>query len=264
MKDYIGKSNVLMVTLDTLRYDVAQNLFAAGRLPNMARYLTADGWQRRQSPATFTYAAHHAFFAGFLPTPTTPGPQPRLFASAFGGSETTTDNTFVFPEATLPQALSARGYHTICVGGTGFFNPDNALGRVLPSLFNESHWSVSMSVVDRNSPANQVDCAIKAIAHQPDRRVFCFINFSAIHQPNWFYAESDPPADGQDTLTSHGEALVAIDLHFERLIQSFQQLGSLYAIVCSDHGTAYGENGYWGHRLAHPVVWDVPYAEFLC
>jgi hypothetical protein len=33
--------------------------------------------------------------------------------------------------------------------------------------------------------------------------------------------------------------------------------------VCSDHGTAYGEDGYRGHRLGHPVVWDVPYAEFL-
>ena len=31
-------------------------------------------------------------------------------------------------------------------------------------------------------------------------------------------------------------------------------------VICSDHGTAYGEDGYTGHRLAHPVVWDVPYA----
>ena len=37
----------------------------------------------------------------------------------------------------------------------------------------------------------------------------------------------------------------------------------LLAIVCSDHGTLYGEDGYTGHRLAHPVVWEVPYAEFV-
>jgi len=36
-----------------------------------------------------------------------------------------------------------------------------------------------------------------------------------------------------------------------------------FAIVCSDHGTAYGEDGYRGHRLAHEVVWTVPYAEIL-
>ncbi len=28
-------------------------------------------------------------------------------------------------------------------------------------------------------------------------------------------------------------------------------------------GTAFGEDGYHGHRLAHPSVWDVPYAEFI-
>ncbi len=37
----------------------------------------------------------------------------------------------------------------------------------------------------------------------------------------------------------------------------------LLCILCSDHGTAYGEDGYHGHRLGHPVVWTVPYAEFL-
>ena len=30
----------------------------------------------------------------------------------------------------------------------------------------------------------------------------------------------------------------------------------------TDHGTAYGEDGFHGHRLAHQVVWDVPYAHF--
>jgi len=34
-------------------------------------------------------------------------------------------------------------------------------------------------------------------------------------------------------------------------------------VICSDHGTAYGEDGFTGHRVAHPVVWTVPYAEFL-
>jgi hypothetical protein len=33
------------------------------------------------------------------------------------------------------------------------------------------------------------------------------------------------------------------------------------AIICSDHGTAYGEGGHTGHRIAHEVVWTVPYAE---
>lgn len=34
------------------------------------------------------------------------------------------------------------------------------------------------------------------------------------------------------------------------------------AIDC-DRGTAYGEDDYRGHRLSHPVVWNVPYGEFV-
>ncbi len=262
MLKHIGHSDILFVTLDTLRYDVAQALFTNGRLPNFATCLPEDGWERRHSPATFTYAAHHAFFAGYLPTPVQPGVHSRLFASDFAGSVTTTEQTFVFPEATLPEALARLGYHTVCVGGTGFFNPENTLGKVLPGLFNESHWSKSMSVTDRDSAANQIQCAVEAIQRQNHKRVFCFINFSAIHQPNWFYAQSTPPVDGRDTIESHGAALIEIDRQLPTLLKCLRERGSLFAIVCSDHGTAYGEDGYWGHRVAHPVVWEVPYANF--
>ena len=37
----------------------------------------------------------------------------------------------------------------------------------------------------------------------------------------------------------------------------------LFAILCSDHGTLYGEDGYVGHRVAHPIVTTVPYAEIV-
>lgn len=36
-----------------------------------------------------------------------------------------------------------------------------------------------------------------------------------------------------------------------------------FVIVCSDHGTAYGEDGHTGHRIGHEVVWTVPYGEFI-
>jgi len=131
----VGSHDIVFITLDTLRYDVAQALFEAGELPVLGRFLPATGWERRHSPATFTYAAHQAFFAGFLPTPAVPGRHPRLFASAFAGSETTSPRTFAFEQASIPEALAARGYRTICIGGVGFFNKQTALGCVLPALF---------------------------------------------------------------------------------------------------------------------------------
>ena len=74
--DIVGRCDVVWITLDTLRYDVAVAALERGRTPNLAARLPGGRWERRHTPATFTYAAHHAFFAGFLPTPTHPVPIP--------------------------------------------------------------------------------------------------------------------------------------------------------------------------------------------
>src|SRR5262245_61874964 len=114
MKHLIGNSDILFMTLDTLRYDAAQEAWKKKRLKTLEPYLNGRGWEKRHTPGSFTYAAHHAFFTGFLPTPLGPGPHPRLFAAKFAGSLSTVETTFVFEEATLPEALAARNYHTIC------------------------------------------------------------------------------------------------------------------------------------------------------
>lgn len=255
----VGALDVLFVTLDTLRYDVAAALHAAGRTPHLAAVLPAGGWERRHTPGSFTYAAHAAFFAGFLPTPAAPGRHPRPFALRFPGSETTTDDTAVFDAPDLITGFRGRGYHTVCVGGVGFFNKLSPLGRVFPGLFDESHWSPALGVTDPRSTERQVDLALERVAAVPDgRRVFLFVNVSAVHQPNRFYL----PGATVDTVESHAAALEYVDGHLGRLFAGLATRGNWLAVVCSDHGTAYGEDGYTGHRLAHPVVWEVPYAEF--
>jgi hypothetical protein len=255
----VGTHDILFITLDTLRYDVATEAMRAGRTPNLAR-LIPNGWQMRHSPGSFTYAAHQAFFAGFLPTPVAPGKHPRLFALRFPGSETTSAETCVFDAPDIVSGFTARGYHTICIGGVGFFNKRSPLGKLLPGLFAESHWSPALGVTDPHSTEHQVSLAIDRLAAlAPDRRGFLFLNVSAIHQPNCIYLEGatvDSPA-------SHMAALVYVDRHLPRLFTAMRQRSPVLVIICSDHGTAYGEDGYHGHRLAHPVVWTVPYAEFV-
>ena len=113
----IGSHDILLVTLDTLRYDVAAERYAGGRTPHLAAVLPAGGWERRHSPGNFTFAAHAAFFAGFFPTPARPGRHPRPFALRFPGSETTTDQTAVFDSPDLVSGLRGRGHWAICVGG---------------------------------------------------------------------------------------------------------------------------------------------------
>ncbi len=259
-RQLVGKADILFITLDTLRYDIAQEAFLAGRTPNLASILPKSGWEKRHSPASFTYAAHHAFFAGFLPTPATPGLHPRLFAAHFEGSATVTDETCIFDEPEIVSGLRRKGYVTLCIGGTGFFNKQNALGNVLPGLFDESYWDRSLGVTDARSTENQAKLAVKLLEAVPlERRVFLFINVSALHQPNCIFL----PGATRDSLESHAAALVYVDSQLPLLFAAIQKRAPVLTIVCSDHGTAYGEDGYVGHRAAHEVIWTVPYTEVL-
>src|SRR5690242_16259944 len=114
---YVGTHDILFITLDALRYDVARDELAAGRTPTLAGLLPGGRWEERHSPGSFTYSAHAAFFAGFLPTPVRPGKHERLFALRFPGSETTGRHTYVFDAPDIVTGLRGVGYYSICVGG---------------------------------------------------------------------------------------------------------------------------------------------------
>jgi len=260
MNAIVGSHDLALIVLDTLRYDVAVEEMTAGHTPNLARWIPG-GWEQRHSPGTFTYAAHCAFFAGFLPTPARPGKHRRRLALAFEGSDTIGGTTCVLEGATIVEGLAARGYHTLCVGGVGFFNLRNPLGRALPALFAERHWHPSLGVTEPNAFENQIDVVERALTALPaGRRAFTFVNVSALHQPNHFYLEGGP---ARDTLASHAAALRYVDTHIPRLLAALASRGPAFVIVCSDHGTLYGEDGYYGHRVAHPIVTTVPYAEIV-
>ncbi|ATQ76689.1 metalloenzyme domain-containing protein [Massilia violaceinigra] len=259
MNQVVGSHDIVFITLDTLRYDVAQRLYEAGGLPVLGPRLPPGGWECRHSPASFTYAAHHAFFAGFLPTPDRPGRHPRLFATAFRGSETTSAHTHEFAQESVPAGLAGAGYRTICIGGVGFFNKETALGCVLPGMFQESHWKRSLGVDSRNSTERQVALAIARLNELGQQRVFLFINVAAIHSPNRGYL----PGSTSDTIESHAAALRYVDGALAPLFTVCAARAPTFAIVCSDHGSAYGEDGFRGHRIAHETVWNVPYAHFF-
>ena len=257
MNRVVGTHDLVMITLDTLRYDVAASLHEAGRTPHLSELTGPGGWQRRHTPGSFTYAAHHAFFAGFLPTPATPGPHPRLLAAKFEGSQTTAPTTCALEAANLPAGLAQRGYHTVCIGGVGFFNPAHPVGAVLPGMFAETHWSPRLGVTDPDSTTHQLELAAHVLgARAQDEPVFLFVNVSALHQPNHFYLEGA----ATDSLQTHAAALEYVDGCVPILCEALaaRDRPSFYMIF-SDHGTAYGEQGFQGHRLSHPSVMDVPY-----
>ena len=260
MNAIVGSHDILFLVLDALRFDVADAELRAGRTPNFGK-LVAHGWEKRHTPGSFTYAALHSFFAGFLPTPAEPGGSrhERLFAVRFAGSETIGPRTKIFETENIVAGLRAEGYRTICIGGVGFFNEQTALSRVFPNMFCEAHWKSSFGVTDPHSTERQFSRAVDRIAAiSAQQPVFLFVNVSAIHQPNYFYARETGP----DDLESHAAALRYVDAQLPALFHDFARRNRpLFAIICSDHGAAYGDDGYAGHRLAHPCVWNVPYWE---
>lgn len=256
--DLVGQADIVWVVLDTLRFDVARTELAAGRTPVLAGVLPPSGWEERHAPGTFTFASHQAFLAGFEPTPLE-GPHERLFALRFAGSATTGARTAVFDAPSIPAGLASVGYRTVCIGGVGFFNPQHPLGSVLPGLFSESHWSPCLSVTDPSSTEHQVSLACELLDSEPGL-LFLFINISAIHQPNCSYV----PGAETDSIETHAAALRYVDAALAPLLARLRRRSRpTLLLLGSDHGTAYGEGGYNGHRVAHPVVTHVPWSEVV-
>jgi hypothetical protein len=257
----VNRAHILFVTLDCLRFDVAQDALREGRTPALAAVLPAGGWEARETPGTFTLAAHLSFFHGFLPTPIGPEPHTRLFALEFDGSLTIGPTTRTFGGVSdIISGFRALGYRTFCVGGVGFFNKRNPLGRVLPGFFEESVWSPSFGVTARNSTENQVRAALgwlEGIA--ATEKVLLFINISATHSPHAHYL----PGAEADSRESQAAALAYVDGRLPILFDAFSARGPCFCLFMADHGEAYGEDGRWGHRIAHPSVTTVPYAHFF-
>lgn len=95
--------------------------------------------------------------------------------------------------------------------------------------------------------------------YSADKRIFMYINFSAIHYPNCHYVKGKTKDDKE----SHAAALRYIDSQLPRLFEVFQKRADTLVIALSDHGTCYGEDGYEYHCISHETVYTVPYKHFI-
>jgi Sulfatase len=256
----VGTHNVLFITLDSLRYDVARDALHRGTTPHVATVLPRGEWEERNSHAIFTFPAHQAFFAGFLPVPLGPRRHDRLFACRTIRGTTIGARTLVFDAPNIVSGFEQFGYRTVCIGGVGFFSRQTALGNVLPALFAESHWSPALGVDSYDSTEAQVRLALRILDSRPGPApMFLFVNVSATHVPHHGYL-----SDGiEDSVASQAAALSYADHHLGHLFDWLPRYGPWLVIICADHGDAFGEEGLHGHARPHSVVWSVPYAEFL-
>ena len=262
MSQVVGIQDILLICLDTLRYDAAAWEGKAGNTPVLSRY---GPWEKRQAPGNFTYPSHHAMFAGFLPCAfearNLAEREMLFFPRQIGMGRRVPKGAFEFSGSTIMEGLEKEGYDTWCVGGVAFFDKRSDLGRVFPGYFQKSYWNPSFACSVKESFANQVDFILKKIAQaEQKRRIFLYLNVDAIHYPNYFYLDGAK----NDSLESHKAALRYVDGQMGRLLDGWKEIrGGGFVICCSDHGTCYGEDGCLFHGINHPVVNTVPYKHFL-
>ncbi|GGX98066.1 STM4013/SEN3800 family hydrolase [Streptomyces fructofermentans] len=252
-------TSILFVTLDSLRHDVAHSTLEDGRTPRLAGVLPDGQWERRQTPGTFTLPAHMAFFSGFLPKLPQPRQPARLWECRPPAFKEVPPQTFVFDAPNLLDGLAVHGYRTVCVGGVTYFSSETPLGSVLPAMFHEAHWRPEFCSPNADSTRHQTDQALD-IADRYDGRqpLFLFVNVSATHVPHGHYLGSST-----DTAASQAAALAYADEHVVRLLDGLAARGRWLVIMCADQGDAYGDDGFHGRGIAHPAVWNVPFAAWI-
>ena len=194
-RELIGSHDVLLVTLDTLRYDVARDALLAGRTPNLARVLPGGRWEAaplagqlhvRRAPGVFRR----------LPADARPARASTRGCSrrAFPAARRRATHTCVFDAPDIVTGLAACGYHTICIGGVGFFNKQEPAGLRAARPVRREPLERSPGRHQPHSTERQVELACDRLQDvAPGQRVFLFLNVSALHQPNCIFA---PPGDG--------------------------------------------------------------------
>ncbi|MFE2302681.1 STM4013/SEN3800 family hydrolase [Streptomyces sp. NPDC059445] len=252
-------TNILFVTFDSLRYDVAHSTLEDGLTPRLAQLLPGGQWERRQTPGTFTLPAHLAFFSGFLPKLPQPQQPARLWECRPPAFKQVPPETFVFDAPNLLDGLALHGYRTVCVGGVTYFSSETPLGSVLPALFHEAHWRPSFCSPEIESTRHQADQALDiADRYAGHRPLFLFVNISATHVPHGHYLGTST-----NSTASQAAALAYADTHVGRLLDGLTTRGRWLVIMCADHGDAYGDDGFHGRGIAHPAVWNVPFAAWI-
>ena len=257
MNRIVGSHDIVFLCLDTLRYDVAMQEQENGGTPNLNR---CGGWQKRHAPGNYTFPSHMAMFIGNLPSPAEPVPlyeRERLFVARENKSlGKIHPYSFVFEGDSFIRGLEKVGYQTICLGGVGFFNKRTEINRILPGFFMESAWRTAFSCHIKESFDYQLDWLEQRLERQaPDKKVFLYVNVDSIHYPNSFYLEGEK----EDNVKTHAAALRSVDARLPQLFDLFGRRGDTFYIICSDHGTCYGEDGYHFHCLSHEIVYTVPY-----
>lgn len=258
----VHPESFLFVTLDSCRYDT----YAGASTPNLDRIGPAH---LALAPANYTYASHAAMFVGFtpgIPNVREPYLNPkigRIFRMAYPPPLHTRRDFVTLEGANIVDGFTRLGYATIGTGSVGWFDTKAPTSRILTAPFSRFFYPGNTYSLRRQVAF--VEEALDGLSR--DRPVFVFINVGETHVP--YYHEGAPWSVEVNPCTPFGDdtndaaecrrrqtaCLEWVDSELAGLVERFDGAN---ALVCGDHGDAWGEDGVWEHGVSHPKVLEVP------
>lgn len=283
----LDEKNVVFVTLDSCRYDVA----ATAHLP----FITSVGPLRKaRTHGSFTVPAHHSFFAGHLPVvleePLTDYYSEaacQLWRIKTGRTlEEKRRSGLLFEANNVVAGYRDMGFKVLGAGGVSQFSA----GSCLRAYFGDDFLYFGPNLDEEplrardpgTFPLNNVETIVENLADHD--KWFLFVNCPETHYPydigdgippdvsaaypalrgclNLREGAAVPDSVGPKLRDMQRTALEYLDGHLGKLFEMLPKRRDTVVVICADHGENFGERfagkARWGHMVPSTEVMEVP------
>lgn len=252
-------NNIALITLDSLRYDVA-SVTTTPIIDSLG-----PSWFKAYSNGTDTYTSHSAMLKfGHLPH-TMDQKAPKylryklsryyLFRAVLSLDKNRRAKYSLPVARNIVRGFSKLGYRTVGIGGVDWFNTNIITSEFWNQYFDEFYWKKSFSQSALNCFDHQVDFAVDILKnHDKVQPLFFFLNISATHNPSFIV---------RNQFKTQQEALQYVDSKIKRIFDLIPK--PCHIILTGDHGSVFEEDNYitTGHGFYHQKVMTVPIKDFL-
>lgn len=242
-------NTIVILTLDSLRFDTTQRALT----PNFERllrdYASHPNWVRTYTHGTYTLPAHISMLlAGKFPQDLH-GPAPHHRGRLF---EWFSEPGIRQRKDSFLDAYRQKGYAIHGFGSVGWFSNQPTSQFLWSQLFDTFTYKPEFAPEIINGLEHQ----IAALAPHYTQSVL-FMNIGSTHFP----FNSSKTDIRECTIADQIMALEYVDTHLWSIINRCARPTQVY--ITGDHGECFGEDGQWGHGFYHPCVMEVPslYAE---
>jgi arylsulfatase len=262
---------ILLVTVDTLRWDKAQDMESVQRIAAGGGY-----WPRAMATSSWTLPSLASLMTGVSPGEHGAG------ASGLGYRSVNVKIPL------LAEQLRAQGYATAAFGANPFASSSTGLERGFDLFFHVNERAAhrltfgGRPVHADNYWAGEglVDRAVDYLDDAPERGAFVWVHLLDVHLPHRHASEESSvlgwrrsdylnagivgPQQRQDTLVGYASEVAYIDQQVLRLLDALAERGleeEAVILFTADHGEELWDHGDFEHGHSHAgQVIDVPLA----